>query len=718
MEQLKKNILDCLQELKGSGKFASIHTADFLFPGLEVEGLGEISYPVNQLQAKALIQVAHKAPFGKGSQTILDNEVRSAWEIDAEELRFNSPTWDDFLNKAIKNIKNDLGLEDYTVSAHLYKLLIYEEGDFFLPHKDSEKEKGMFGSLIIGLPAYYTGGELVISFEGKEEVADFANTNPSHGINYAAFYADCDHEVKPLTSGYRVCLVYNLIQLKAGKKIEPQSLQTHANKLASLFTKKDELNRPYIILLGHQYTPENFSEQALKLNDRAKAEALLLAAKEVGYYAKFCLVTSYLSGSPEYDGYYDDDDDNAEMGEVYDEELSVEHWLEGKLPPFNHVHVEEDELITSFLLNDDEPLIKESTGYMGNYGPDIMHWYHYGAIMIWSPEANAQLLRTQNTATQLHWIGYFNSIQEVSDAEVLAVEDILTNGLNDRFRGGKQENFEAVANWLIKRDEKTFLTKLNGERLQFFFERIDTDSWLKLLQFLPAEHTQKLFDKIAEDITLPVLEKLLEVLNAMVNIDELKSLAMRQKALLPRQFQDLYARTESEINATALSGLFQLAQIPGEKEWSKTIFEAIAEEPTWEYIHDVLVPQLLATRESSELREKLLSFCREYLQQRVNNKPQPPADWNRSLPDTRNYKKQWQMLKDFLESPIESVFDFRRKQDERNEMETAIRNAVVDLQCETIRKGSPHTLRITKTQDAYHRLVKKWQTDVALLEKL
>lgn len=83
MEQLKKDILNCLQDLKGSGKFASIRTADFLFPGLEIEGIGEISYPINASQARDLIQVARKAPFGKGSQTILDNEVRSAWEIDA-----------------------------------------------------------------------------------------------------------------------------------------------------------------------------------------------------------------------------------------------------------------------------------------------------------------------------------------------------------------------------------------------------------------------------------------------------------------------------------------------------------------------------------------------------------------------------------------------------------------------------------------------------------
>ncbi|WP_084490115.1 hypothetical protein [Niabella ginsenosidivorans] len=163
----------------------------------------------------------------------------------------------------------------------------------------------MFGTLVIGLPSSYTGGELVIHFEGITEVADFARSTDPYAINYAAFYADCDHEVKPLSTGYRVCLVYNLVQEKAGKKIALQSIQTHAAQLAELLIahQAQEAARPAIVLPGHQYTPGNFSYDALKLNDRAKAEALLLAAQKAGYYARLCLVTSYLSGAPAYSGY-------------------------------------------------------------------------------------------------------------------------------------------------------------------------------------------------------------------------------------------------------------------------------------------------------------------------------------------------------------------------------------------------------------------------------
>ncbi|MDZ7896763.1 MAG: hypothetical protein U5N85_01860 [Arcicella sp.] len=108
--------------------------------------------------------------------------------------------------------------------------------------------------------------------------------------------------------------------------------------------------------MGHQYTPSNFTMEALKLNDRPKAEALMAAAHKVGFYAKLGLVTSYQSGSLEleykskrggrqksyYDDDYEDDEDLAEngtMGEIYEEYLRIEHWMEEGIPPYKTSHL-------------------------------------------------------------------------------------------------------------------------------------------------------------------------------------------------------------------------------------------------------------------------------------------------------------------------------------------------------------------------------------------
>ncbi len=88
------------------------------------------------------------------------------------------------------------------------------------------------------------------------------------------------------------------------------------------------------------------------------------------------------------------------------------------------------------------------------------------------------------------------------------------------------------------------------------------------------------------------------------------------------------------------------------------------------------------------------------------------------MPETASDKKQWQVLKEFLVSPHQQVFDYRVNQNERTEMEYAISRVTIDLRIETIKKGSPHTLRITKTLAAYNRQMRDWEEDVKLLERV
>jgi hypothetical protein len=726
MDPLKKNILNCLKGLKGSGKFISIQSTEFLFPGLEIDGVGEIAYPINEGQAKAIIKVAHKAPFGKGSKTILDHNVRSGWEIDAYNITFNSSRWTKCIDKILSNIKPDLGLEDYTISAHLYKMLIYEKGDFFLPHKDSEKEKGMFGTLIIGLPSKHTGGELVVSFEGIQEIANFSESSGDYKIDYAAFYADCDHEVKPITSGCRVCLVYNLIQQNSVNKIKLNSIESYVDKLAGIFTKqrREGNTKPHIVLLGHQYTPENFSESLLKLNDRPKAEVLFRAAQKAGCYAKMCLVTSYLSGMPEEDGRYykygEDSDANAAMAEVYEEELYIQHWLENKVPALTKVGFVENDLITSFDLNEGEPILKESTGYMGNYGPDLMHWYHYGAVMIWSPDANAQLFPMQNPVSKMEWISYFSkNLNQISKSEILAVENILSTVPE---KADKKANYNAIADWVINRNDKNFFLKQDNQVLQFYFTQMDTNHWLKLFQFFPIEITEKILVLVTKEISLSVVERLFSILAALSSSEKPEELLLSQLQKLPQYLSDLSSCTAKRnilLKGTALLDLIRIdKKMPQTEQWIKSVTEIITRNQDRNYIHQVLVPNLLAIKERALFVNKLLNGCHQYLQERVNKKPQPPADWSRKVPVTTEDKKQWQLLKAFLESPDENIFEYRKNQPERNALEYAIRKQEVDLKTETIRKGSPHTLRISKTMDAYNRNLNNWEEDLELLTKI
>jgi predicted 2-oxoglutarate/Fe(II)-dependent dioxygenase YbiX len=59
----------------------------------------------------------------------------------------------------------------------------------------------MFGSLIVQLPGDHSGGDLVISHGGSTQ--SYGKTQLGGGLSYVAFYADCTHEVKPVTRGHR-----------------------------------------------------------------------------------------------------------------------------------------------------------------------------------------------------------------------------------------------------------------------------------------------------------------------------------------------------------------------------------------------------------------------------------------------------------------------------------------------------------------------------------
>jgi len=91
-----------------------------------------------------------------------------------------------------------------------------------VPHKDTEKEKGMFGSLVITLPSDFEGGDLIVRHQSLEK--RFTVNNPEFSSSWAAFFADCKHEIVPVTKGYRMALIYNLVHV--GKTSVPTPAST------------------------------------------------------------------------------------------------------------------------------------------------------------------------------------------------------------------------------------------------------------------------------------------------------------------------------------------------------------------------------------------------------------------------------------------------------------------------------------------------------------
>uniref|UniRef100_A0A0L0NGR3 Prolyl 4-hydroxylase alpha subunit Fe(2+) 2OG dioxygenase domain-containing protein n=1 Tax=Tolypocladium ophioglossoides (strain CBS 100239) TaxID=1163406 RepID=A0A0L0NGR3_TOLOC len=203
---LKQDLLSDFSSIQTPGSFASFGALARQPPtGLFVEGVGDIAMPLGEAQARQLMAKARQAPYGKGSDTIVDTAVRNTWELDAEHFTFRDPAWPGYVRALCARVAQDLGINT-TIRAEIYKMLVYERGAMFKVHTDTEKIPSMFGTLVICLPSAHQGGEVVLKHCGEKKIFKTSDATQS----YACWYSDVSHEVLPVTSGYRWVLIYNL----------------------------------------------------------------------------------------------------------------------------------------------------------------------------------------------------------------------------------------------------------------------------------------------------------------------------------------------------------------------------------------------------------------------------------------------------------------------------------------------------------------------------
>jgi len=416
--EILKELSQAMSKIDRPGTFCVSGSVQTVLPGLEVDGLGSIGLPLTGNQAKDLKTLCEQAPYGKGEKTLVDTSVRRVWRLMPSQFSLRNPDWKLFLQETLSKVQAELGLEKQKLESHLHELLLYEAGSFFLPHRDGEKLDRMVATLVIVLPSSYEGGELIVRHEGQEQTIDFSSVeNSALQTHFAAFYADCEHEVRPLRKGYRLCLVYNLTLAKSKKSITAPRDSEHIQRIIPLLREwsEDDTVRKLAITLDHQYTKDGLAWDKLKGVDRVKARVLAEAARQANCKAYLALLTFWESGSAEDDGGYgygygshgrwsdededededEGDDDNGlhEMGEVFESSLSAEHWSDsaGHSLPIGVLSVEEDELLDPESLRDVKPE-EEFEGYTGNAGMTLERWYRHAAVILWPERKHFEVL--------------------------------------------------------------------------------------------------------------------------------------------------------------------------------------------------------------------------------------------------------------------------------------------------------------------------------------
>lgn len=130
-----EHVLDDIDARYGGPFATSGRLPEAVDPGLYVNGLGSIDLPLSRGDAARLISESHRAPFGRGSQTIVDTNVRRTWELDATQFSLRNPQWQETLSRVCDRVREKLDLCT-AFRPELYKLLIYEKGAFFHEHRE------------------------------------------------------------------------------------------------------------------------------------------------------------------------------------------------------------------------------------------------------------------------------------------------------------------------------------------------------------------------------------------------------------------------------------------------------------------------------------------------------------------------------------------------------------------------------------------------------
>lgn len=282
---------------------------------------------------------------------------------------------------------------DVTFKASLYKLLVYESGSFFKPHRDSEKDDGMFGTLVIQLPSRYEGGELVVQHNGKVESVDFstkAHSQNEFSVFYTAFYCDCEHEILPVTSGFRVCLIYNLITTNRKKtgavpsmaKIDENS--TVMEKFKELLTQWPDPQK-LVYCLTHKYSEKNLSFEKLKTTDKLVAKLLQNIAQDCSLEIMMGTLDKELSGTINYMGERLDSSDSDMCQKGY--AISNLKSLNGKdVSMFDSLSVDFQNEVVQENCFDNIKAFSSKKSDTGNEGIEVEYSYRCAAIIIFRTE--------------------------------------------------------------------------------------------------------------------------------------------------------------------------------------------------------------------------------------------------------------------------------------------------------------------------------------------
>jgi hypothetical protein len=745
MSSISPALLDCLRSVERPVEFCVGGLREIFMPAIDAEGVGRIAFPLPAAQAEQLVAVAEAAPHGRGEETVLDRDVRRTWQIDSGRVQISGRRWEATLAELVTDAVRGLGVEE-PVAAEFYKLLVYDAGGFFLNHRDTEKTPGMFATLVIVLPSVHRGGELVVRHLGREVKFDLRPEDPSE-IGFAAFYADCVHEVRPVMSGHRLVLVYNLRFLGKRRPLQAPDYRTVeaqvTDQLRGWVDAEDEPDK-LIVPLEHAYTPAELSFDVLKGADAGVASVLIKAAAEADCDLHLALVSIEESGSAEHTGYYrrgrrdryDEADEEFEVSEVFDRSLILSTWRrpDGDAVGFHDIPFDEAELCPPDAFGDltpDEQHFHEATG---NEGASFDRTYRRAGLVLWPRARRLAVLNQAGLGATLPHLEDLVRRWETGEAAIKPqlwreADELsgymLRSWSRETWRGEGDTDASQMLDLQVRLRNATrideFLAELSANG---HYAASDNEAIVRAAALLPRPR--------ATDLLVAIVRR-----NAVAHLSACGDLLLRCVAV-----------PTASVGDTAQVGAALIDVLPGDPArpvkldpWTRPVSvrpgfvtdlltatskidarlaaRAIEHVLAWPgtYKPDaVLVQTALAFAKRAErtawpaagrLREAAL----DHLRRRIALPLEAPRDWSRTNP-LKCTCADCRALGAFLVDPDQQQWRLKAAQNQRSHVEQSVRNAPCDLDFATERRGSPHTLVATKNQASYERRAKQRRQDL------
>ena len=265
-----------------------------------------------------------------------------------------------------------------------------------------------------------------------------------HGLLLLIFfrYSDVEHNVRPVTSGHRLVLTYNLIHIVAGAPQLASHLsndQAKLNKLLALWNggfQNQNADSPKFLayMLEHKYTDANLRMDHLKGTDALKARYLKAACEAQDFCFFFANLEHTKDGPCEesydpYDhyggyrggwGYEENSDSDSGPGdwhaleEVFNTSLYLRTFYRADGEQLaTKVTIEEADIVQEDLF-DRDPDKEDYEGYTGNAGASATHIYRNSCIIIMPRDHQVDFLlreAKQGNVNMEAWIG--KGIEEV-----------------------------------------------------------------------------------------------------------------------------------------------------------------------------------------------------------------------------------------------------------------------------------------------------------------